>query len=248
LAGDVMTTATAGAEGAARIGESVDSAQLGGQDRGETDQATATRPQAGAPDNLHLPPRETPQASPPGATPRTSATPERIARPARPTRQGLAPAAQPASPGAGVRRRLARLGAQRGSGVNPVLEPLVKTIRAHHPKADVRTVERAYGVAAHWHKDQKRKSGDPYITHPLAVATILAELGMDTADAVRGPAARHRRGHRLHPRRAARDFGEEVALLVDGVTKLDKVKYGEAGQAETVRKMVVAMARDPACW
>src|SRR5580692_8509778 len=239
-----MTTATAGAEGAARIGESVDSAQLGEQDRGETDQATATRPQAGAPENLHLPPRETPQASPPGVTPRTSASPERTARPTRQTRQGLAPAAQPVSPGAGVRRRLARLGAQRGSGVNPVLEPLVKTIRAHHPKADVRTVERAYEVAAHWHKDQKRRSGDPYITHPLAVATILAELGMNTEticaallhDTVEDTP------YTLTELRG--EFGEDVAALVDGVTKLDKVKYGESAEAETVRKMVVAMSRD----
>ncbi|WP_420160532.1 RelA/SpoT family protein [Nocardiopsis sp. CNT-189] len=143
-----------------------------------------------------------------------------------------------------VRRRLARLGAQRGVTMNPVLEPLIKTVRATHPKVDVRLIERAYEVAAHYHRDQKRKSGDPYITHPLAVATILAELGMQeptlaaallhdtvedtpyTLDRLRG------------------DFGDEIAELVDGVTKLDKVKYGEATQAETVRKMVVAMSRD----
>jgi guanosine-3',5'-bis(diphosphate) 3'-pyrophosphohydrolase len=244
LAGDVMTTATAGAEGAARIGESVDSAQLGGQDRSETDQATATTRQTGAPDNLHVPARETPQSSPGGATSHASGSTERTAHPTRQTRQGPAPAAQPASPRAGVRRRLARLGAQRGSGVNPVLEPLVKTIRAHHPKADVRTVERAYGVAAHWHKDQKRKSGDPYITHPLAVATILAELGMNTEticaallhDTVEDTA------YTLNELRS--EFGEDVAALVDGVTKLDKVKYGASAEAETVRKMVVAMSRD----
>jgi GTP diphosphokinase / guanosine-3',5'-bis(diphosphate) 3'-diphosphatase len=244
LAGDVMTTATAGAEGAARIGEPVDSAQLGGQDRSETDQATATTRQTGAPDNLHVPARETPQSSPGGATSHASGSTERTAHPTRQTRQGPAPAAQPASPRAGVRRRLARLGAQRGSGVNPVLEPLVKTIRAHHPKADVRTVERAYGVAAHWHKDQKRKSGDPYITHPLAVATILAELGMNTEticaallhDTVEDTA------YTLNELRS--EFGEDVAALVDGVTKLDKVKYGASAEAETVRKMVVAMSRD----
>jgi guanosine-3',5'-bis(diphosphate) 3'-pyrophosphohydrolase len=120
----------------------------------------------------------------------------------------------------------------------------MKTIRAHHPKADVRTVERAYEVAAHWHKDQKRKSGDPYITHPLAVATILAELGMNTEticaallhDTVEDTA------YTLTELRS--DFGEDVAALVDGVTKLDKVKYGASAEAETVRKMVVAMARD----
>jgi GTP pyrophosphokinase len=128
--------------------------------------------------------------------------------------------------------------------VNPVLEPLIKTIRAHHPKADVRTVERAYEVAALCHKDQKRKSGDPYITHPLAVATILAELGMNTEticaallhDTVEDTS------YTLNELRSV--FGEDVAALVDGVTKLDKVKYGASAEAETVRKMVVAMSRD----
>ena len=89
-------------------------------------------------------------------------------------------AAEVAASGVGVRRRLARLGAQRGTTLNPVLEPLVKTVRATHQKADVRLIERAYDTAAYWHRDQKRLSGDPYITHPLAVATILAELGMNT--------------------------------------------------------------------
>jgi GTP pyrophosphokinase len=89
-------------------------------------------------------------------------------------------AADAAVPGVGVRRRLARLGAQRGANINPVLEPLIKTVRGTHPKADVRLIERAYESAAHWHRDQKRRSGDPYITHPLSVATILAELGMNT--------------------------------------------------------------------
>ncbi len=128
--------------------------------------------------------------------------------------------------------------------MNPVLEPLIKTVRATHPKADVRPIERAYEVAAHWHAHQKRKSGDPYITHPLAVATILAELGMNTEticaallhDTVEDTA------YTLVQLR--KDFGEDVAALVDGVTKLDKVKYGEAAEAETVRKMVVAMSRD----
>ena len=105
-------------------------------------------------------------------------------------------------------------------------------------------MERAYDVAAHWHKDQKRKSGDPYITHPLAVATILAELGMNTEticaallhDTVEDTA------YTLAELRS--EFGEDVAALVDGVTKLDKVKYGDSAEAETVRKMVVAMSRD----
>jgi GTP pyrophosphokinase len=128
--------------------------------------------------------------------------------------------------------------------MNPVLEPLIKTLRNTHPKADVRLVERAYDVAAHHHRDQKRKSGDPYITHPLAVSTILAELGMNTEtlcaallhDTVEDTT------YTLDQLRT--DFGDVIAALVDGVTKLDKVKYGEAAQAETVRKMVVAMSRD----
>jgi len=163
VAGDVLTTATAGAEGAARIGESADSAQLNGQDRGETDQVTtATGPQTVTPANLQSSPGETTPRTPRGVSDggasASDTRPAATTRPTRQTRQGPAPAAQPAPPGAGVRRRLARLGAQRGSNVNPVLEPLIKTIRAHHPKADVRTVERAYNVAAHWHKDQKRQS------------------------------------------------------------------------------------------
>ncbi len=152
----------------------------------------------------------------------------------------------PAAPagGAGVRRRLARLGAPRGGGANPVLEPLIKTVRATHPKADVRLIERAYDVAAQMHAGQVRKSGDPYITHPLAVATILAELGMnhETLCAALLHDTIEDTAYTLDELR--RDFGEDIAALVDGVTKLDKVKYGDAAQAETVRKMVVAMSRD----
>ncbi|MEV0402290.1 bifunctional (p)ppGpp synthetase/guanosine-3',5'-bis(diphosphate) 3'-pyrophosphohydrolase [Actinoallomurus sp. NPDC050550] len=154
------------------------------------------------------------------------------------------PSGATAPSAARVRRRLARLGAQRGPTMNPVLEPLIKTLRNTHPKADVRLVERAYDVAAHHHRHQKRKSGDPYITHPLAVATILAELGMNTEtlcaallhDTVEDTT------YTLDQLRA--DFGDVIAALVDGVTKLDKVKYGDAAEAETVRKMVVAMSRD----
>jgi GTP diphosphokinase / guanosine-3',5'-bis(diphosphate) 3'-diphosphatase len=142
-----------------------------------------------------------------------------------------------------VRARLNRLGGSRPV-VNPVLEPLLRAVRATHPKADVALLERAYAVAERHHQGQQRKSGDPYITHPLAVATILAELGMTEAtlaaallhDTVEDTA------YTLEELRA--DFGDEVAMLVDGVTKLDKVTYGDAAQAETVRKMVVAMARD----
>ena len=127
---------------------------------------------------------------------------------------------------------------------NPVLEPLLQVVRSTHPKADLSIVERAYAVAERAHEGQKRRSGDDYITHPLAVTTILAELGMTptTLAAALLHDTVEDTSYSLEALR--RDFGDEIAMLVDGVTKLDKVNYGQAAQAETVRKMVVAMARD----
>ncbi len=158
--------------------------------------------------------------------------------PSKPTPATIPPSA------ARVRRRLARLGAQRGPTMNPVLEPLIKTVRNTHPKADLRLIERAYDVAAHYHRNQKRKSGDPYITHPLAVATILAELGMNTETLCAALLHDTVEDTPYTLDQLSAEFGDEIAALVDGVTKLDKVKYGEAAEAETVRKMVVAMSRD----
>ncbi|MCL7427881.1 RelA/SpoT family protein [Streptomyces sp. NPDC057806] len=147
-----------------------------------------------------------------------------------------------------VRARLARLGVQRSNPYNPVLEPLLRIVRSNDPKietATLRQIEKAYQVAERWHRGQKRKSGDPYITHPLAVTTILAELGMDPATLMAGLLHDTVEDTEYGLDQLRRDFGDSVALLVDGVTKLDKVKFGEAAQAETVRKMVVAMAKDP---
>ncbi|MFE3186857.1 RelA/SpoT family protein [Streptomyces violascens] len=147
-----------------------------------------------------------------------------------------------------VRARLARLGVQRSSAYNPVLEPLLRIVRSNDPKietATLRQVERAYQVAERWHRGQKRKSGDPYITHPLAVTTILAELGMDPATLMAGLLHDTVEDTEYGLDTLRRDFGDQVALLVDGVTKLDRVQFGDAAQAETVRKMVVAMAKDP---
>ena len=142
-----------------------------------------------------------------------------------------------------MRARLARMGSRTQTG-NPVLEPLFRTVRANHPKADLALLERAYLTAEKHHGTQTRKSGDPYITHPLAVTTILADIGMTEPTLV--AALLHDTvedtDYTLDELRA--DFGEEVARLVDGVTKLEKVKYGDAAQAETIRKMIVAMARD----
>jgi GTP pyrophosphokinase len=146
-----------------------------------------------------------------------------------------------------VRDRLARrlATAPRQSPVKPVLEPLLAIHRGAHPKVDARLLQRGYDVAEECHRGQLRKSGDPYITHPLAVATILAELGMDTTTLVAALLHDTVEDTGLTLADITREFDSEVAHLVDGVTKLDKVKFGEAAEAETIRKMVVAMARDP---
>lgn len=142
-----------------------------------------------------------------------------------------------------MRARLARIGTRSQPG-NPVLDPLFRAVRANHPKADLALLERAYLTAERMHGTQMRKSGDPYITHPLAVTTILAEIGMTEPTLV--AALLHDTvedtAYTLDELRT--DFGDEVALLVDGVTKLDKVQYGDSAQAETIRKMIVAMSRD----
>jgi GTP pyrophosphokinase len=145
-----------------------------------------------------------------------------------------------------VRARLARFNAPwQSPQVSSVLEPLISVHKHTHPKADVRALQKAYDKAAELHREQYRKSGDPYITHPLAVASILANLGMDTTTLV--AALLHDTVEDcLYPVDEIRaEFGGEVALLVDGVTKLDRVKLGDAAKAETIRKMVVAMAKDP---
>ena len=145
-----------------------------------------------------------------------------------------------------VRARLARrITAQRAAPVKQVLEPLAAVHRELHPKADLALLQRAYDVAEEMHRAQRRKSGDPYITHPLAVATILAELGMDTTTLVAALLHDTVEDTEYSIERLRSDFGDEVGHLVDGVTKLDKVQLGSAAEAETIRKMVIAMARDP---
>lgn len=141
-----------------------------------------------------------------------------------------------------LRDRIARTIAGRPTYAE--LDPLLRTLRQYHARADTSGIVKAYEVARMLHADQRRRSGEPYITHPLAVATILADLGMTSETLV--AALLHDTvedtDYSLEQLRA--DFGEEVARLVDGVTKLDRVQYGESSAAETVRKMIVAMARD----
>ncbi|MEV0276213.1 RelA/SpoT family protein [Streptomyces sp. NPDC050610] len=231
------------------------------RDRGDAAARTAAEPEAKA--GPEPAPQPMPTTAPKTAAEAVPPTPADRPKPA-PEQQPTPPADRPAlgatsarpAPGPTarsgssnrVRARLARLGVQRSSPYNPVLEPLLRIVRGNDPKADaatLRQIEKAYQVAERWHRGQKRKSGDPYITHPLAVTTILAELGMDPATLMAGLLHDTVEDTEYGLDTLRRDFGDQVALLVDGVTKLDKVKFGEAAQAETVRKMVVAMAKDP---
>lgn len=129
--------------------------------------------------------------------------------------------------------------------INPVLGPLISVHRRFHPRADLALLNRAYTMAERLHEGVKRKSGEPYITHPLAVATIAAEIGMDTTTVVAALLHDTVEDTDYSLEDLSRDFGTEVARLVDGVTKLDKVVLGSAAEAETIRKMIVAMSEDP---
>lgn len=142
-------------------------------------------------------------------------------------------------------RRMAGQTAVTGGHSKAVLEPLLASLRLNHPKSDLRVIGQAYDFAENAHRGQYRKSGDRYITHPLAVALILADLGMDTTTVVAALLHDTVEDTEVTTEQVAEHFGPEVAHLVEGVTKLDKVKFGNATQAETVRKMIIAMGRDP---
>ncbi|WP_082471541.1 RelA/SpoT family protein [Arthrobacter sp. Leaf234] len=185
-----------------------------------------------------------------GTGPVTTEVPQPAARglvqPASPSSAPSASSAGEVAPGrrGRTRARIARLTGRGSSGYSPVLEPLLRTVRANNPKEDLDLIQRAYLVAERSHEGQTRKSGDPYITHPVAVATILAELGMTGTTLAAALLHDTVEDTSYTLDELKRDFGAEVAMLVDGVTKLDKVSFGDAAQAETVRKMVVAMAKD----
>ena len=141
--------------------------------------------------------------------------------------------------------RLARSLTGNRTKTRPVLDPLVAVHRQVHPRADLAVLQRAYDTAERLHDGVYRKSGEPYITHPLAVATIAAEIGMDTTTLVAALLHDTVEDTDYTLEDLERDFGPEVARLVDGVTKLDKVALGSAAEAETVRKMIIAMSQDP---
>ena len=124
---------------------------------------------------------------------------------------------------------------------------LIASIRKYHPSADISMIEKAYRIASDAHKDQKRKSGEPYIIHPLCVAIILADLELDKETIVAGILHDSVEDTWMTYDEVAEEFGEEVALLVDGVTKLGQLSYDADKlevQAENLRKMFLAMAKD----
>ncbi len=126
-------------------------------------------------------------------------------------------------------------------------QALVDRVRKYHPSADISMIEKAYRIGKEAHKDQARKSGEPYIIHPLWVGIILADLEMDKETIVAGMLHDAVEDTDMTLDDVTREFGEEVALLVDGVTKLGQLSYSQDKlevQAENLRKMFLAMAKD----
>lgn len=164
--------------------------------------------------------------------------------------------AEAANPGAPLRKRgraridLRRLG--RVALLGPVsrdrlpdaIGHVAEAHRAHHPDADLAILSRAYVLAESSHRGQMRKSGEPYITHPLAVTLILAELGAETTTLTASLLHDTVEDTEVTLDQVREEFGDEVCYLVDGVTKLEKVDYGAAAEPETFRKMLVATGND----
>ncbi len=148
-----------------------------------------------------------------------------------------------------VARRLAALAAGTPKAETPAdaadaVRPLIAAHRRIFPGADAGLLRRAYAVADHWHRGQVRKSGAPYITHPLAVAILLADIGMDTTTLVAALLHDTVEDTGLTIGQVKAEFGAEVAVLVDGVTKLDGSKWGDHAESETFRKMILAASID----
>ncbi len=139
--------------------------------------------------------------------------------------------------------------------VNPedLYQELIQRVQKYHPSDDISMIQKAYQTAAEAHKDQKRKSGEPYIIHPLNVAIVLADLELDKETIVAGILHDVVEDTIMKEEDLKREFGDDVALLVDGVTKLEKIPLSAGGdqpdeklemQAENLRKMFLAMAKD----
>ena len=148
-----------------------------------------------------------------------------------------------------VARRLAALAAgaakaETATDAADAVRPLIAAHRRIFPCADAAVLRHAYEVADHWHAGQVRKSGAPYITHPLAVAILLADIGMDTTTLVAALLHDTVEDTGLTIGQVKAEFGAEVAVLVDGVTKLDGSKWGDHAEGETFRKMILAASID----
>ncbi|MDT0438868.1 HD domain-containing protein [Streptomyces sp. NPDC005840] len=140
--------------------------------------------------------------------------------------------------------RAALLGPAARDRLPDAIGHLADAHRAHHPDADLEPLRRAYLLAESSHRGQMRKSGEPYITHPLAVTLILAELGAETTTLTASLLHDTVEDTDVTLDQVGAEFGAEVRYLVDGVTKLEKVDYGAAAEPETFRKMLVATGSD----
>ena len=143
--------------------------------------------------------------------------------------------------------RLPRPRLRRGdTGQSSPIDPVLKKVRGYNPKADVREIARAYAFAESSHEGQKRKSGEEFITHPLAVTEILADLRLDTTTLEAALLHDTVEDTEVSIADIEQEFSPEVARIVDGLTKLDRLEFHsrEQEQAENVRKMIVAMAGD----
>jgi GTP pyrophosphokinase len=128
----------------------------------------------------------------------------------------------------------------------PALEPLLREVRNKRTKPDTKVIEQAFAMAEAAHRGQLRKSGDPFITHPLGVAAIVAQLGLDETTVAAALLHDAVEDTELSLVDVEREIGFQVASLIDGVTKLDKIRFRSAEQtrAENIRKMIIATARD----
>ncbi|MCT9137511.1 RelA/SpoT family protein [Streptomyces violarus] len=140
--------------------------------------------------------------------------------------------------------RAALLGSATRDRLPDAISHVAEAHRAHHPDADLEPLRHAYVLAESSHRGQMRKSGEPYITHPLAVTLILAELGAETTTLTASLLHDTVEDTDVTLDQVRDQFGEEVRYLVDGVTKLEKVDYGAAAESETFRKMLVATGND----
>ncbi|OON75159.1 RelA/SpoT family protein [Streptomyces tsukubensis] len=178
------------------------------------------------------------------ATP--GAVPDAFPLTAAEQRPGEAPARRRGRPRIDLRRlgRAALMGPASRDRLPDAIGHVAEAHRAHYPHADLEPLRSAYVLAESSHRGQTRKSGEPYITHPLAVTLILAELGAETTTLTASLLHDTVEDTDVTLDQVGRQFGEEVRYLVDGVTKLEKVEYGAAAEPETFRKMLVATGND----